>query len=74
MAKDLSGRDERLWCQPPDRDIMCAVDVGDLDLIQVRHLLDQLAHQRLLRPLAAEVELRYHQLCQREAELLREAS
>ena len=46
------------------------MDVGRLALEQVRGLLDQLAHERLTRPLAPEVELFYRQLCAREAELL----
>ena len=66
--------DERLWRRPPCAAHHGGVDVDDLDLVQVRRLLDQLAHQRLLRPLASEVEGRYRQLCEREAELLQRAS
>lgn len=46
------------------------MDVEQLDLKQVADFLDQLAYERLAHPLVPEVELFYHQLCIREAELL----
>lgn len=67
-------RDEGLWSTAARQHDHDAVDVDDLELAQVRSLLDQLAHQRLIRPLAPEAEQHYRQLCAREAELLRQAS